>query len=298
MAKKFNRGLKLGYDLKVINGVTIKVSQWINIDGIDYIQEGFVSGAPTNLASQPGIAKGGFIINATAASGSKAVYENVGTTASATLNLIGDVTAGEITLARGNVLVGNSSGVATALDANDSGKILVGDGTDLASVAVSGDATLASNGALTIANSAVTSAKMATAAKTQSVVVPVSPLPALTGANQTDVDRFLWRAPAACTISAIRLISSATTSGSDATNHYEFNVRNATAGNNLGAANTSTVSNELTAESPKTITADQNLTLAAGDGLNFRTQILDDGGAGPTGLNTAALKVLIDYVTG
>lgn len=60
------------------------------------------------------------------------------------------ILASEIVLARGNVLVGNSSGVGTALDANDAGKILVGDGTDLASVAVSGDATLASNGALTV----------------------------------------------------------------------------------------------------------------------------------------------------
>jgi hypothetical protein len=45
------------------------------------------------------------------------------------------------------------------LDANDDGKILVGDGTDLKSVAVSGDATLANTGALTIAALAVTAAK-------------------------------------------------------------------------------------------------------------------------------------------
>ena len=42
----------------------------------------------------------------------------------------------------------------------ESGKILVADGTELASVAVSGDATLASNGALTIANDAVTAVKI------------------------------------------------------------------------------------------------------------------------------------------
>lgn len=60
-----------------------------------------------------------------------------------------------VDLARGKIFIGNSSGVAAAVDTNDSGKILVGDGTDLNSVAVSGDISLASNGAVTIANSAV-----------------------------------------------------------------------------------------------------------------------------------------------
>lgn len=59
------------------------------------------------------------------------------------------VVAAEIALSEGNVLVGNSSGVATALSAKTSGRILVGDGTTIASVAVSGDATLSSAGAVT-----------------------------------------------------------------------------------------------------------------------------------------------------
>ena len=45
---------------------------------------------------------------------------------------------------------------------NTSGKIMVANGTNFDSVAVSGDATLASNGALTIANDAVTNAMIAT----------------------------------------------------------------------------------------------------------------------------------------
>lgn len=45
---------------------------------------------------------------------------------------------------------------------NTAGKVLVGDGTSYEEVAVSGDATLASNGALTIANDAVTNAMIAT----------------------------------------------------------------------------------------------------------------------------------------
>ena len=58
-------------------------------------------------------------------------------------------------ITRGNIIVGNASGDPAYLDANDDGKILVGDGNDINSVAVSGDVTLANNGAVTIANDAV-----------------------------------------------------------------------------------------------------------------------------------------------
>ncbi len=63
-------------------------------------------------------------------------------------------------ITRGSVKVGGTSGAPTDLDAKGSGKILVGDGTDIASVAVSGDVTLASNGAVTIANAAVQKAML------------------------------------------------------------------------------------------------------------------------------------------
>ena len=71
-------------------------------------------------------------------------------------------------IARGSVKVGGASDAPTDLDAKTSGNILVGDGTDVVSVAVSGDATLSSAGALTIANSAVTTAKINDAAVTPS----------------------------------------------------------------------------------------------------------------------------------
>lgn len=87
-------------------------------------------------------------------------------------------------ITRGSIKVGGASDAPTDLDAKTSGNILVGDGTDIASVAVSGDATLSSLGALTIANSAVTTAKIDDAAVTPSklsasarksmVAIPVS----------------------------------------------------------------------------------------------------------------------------
>ena len=58
-------------------------------------------------------------------------------------------------IAQGSIKVGGGSNAPTDLDASGDGKILVGDGTDINSVAVSGDISLANNGAVTIANDAV-----------------------------------------------------------------------------------------------------------------------------------------------
>jgi hypothetical protein len=60
-------------------------------------------------------------------------------------------------IAQGSVKVGGGSNAPTDLDAKTSGRILVGDGTDIVSVAVSGDVTLASNGAVTIGNDKIDS---------------------------------------------------------------------------------------------------------------------------------------------
>ena len=53
-------------------------------------------------------------------------------------------------IVRGSIIVGGAADAPSALAAKTDKQILVGDGTDLASVAVSGDATLANTGALTI----------------------------------------------------------------------------------------------------------------------------------------------------
>jgi len=92
----------------------------------------------------------------------------LGTDSISTTKIIDDaVTNAKLAnISRGSVKVGGASDAPTDLDAKTSGNILVGDGTDIASVAVSGDATLSSAGALTIANSAVTTAKIDDAAVT------------------------------------------------------------------------------------------------------------------------------------
>lgn len=87
--------------------------------------------------------------------------------AGATVNLPSKGTeVSDVALAQGSVIVGDSDGKGSAVSAKTSGRILVGDGTTVASVAVSGDATLASTGAVTIANGAVTSGKLGAGAAT------------------------------------------------------------------------------------------------------------------------------------
>lgn len=83
------------------------------------------------------------------------LYQNIGTAASCDFNIIGDVSAGEITLAEGSLLIGNVSGVAAALDGKTDGRILVGNGTTMLSVAISGDITLSGAGAVAIASGVI-----------------------------------------------------------------------------------------------------------------------------------------------
>ena len=64
-------------------------------------------------------------------------------------------------MVRGTVKVGNASGAASDLSASAGGRILVGDGQDVASVAMSGDATLAAGGALSLAADCVDSNEIA-----------------------------------------------------------------------------------------------------------------------------------------
>ena len=91
-------------------------------------------------------------------------------------------------IAEGSILTGDSSNNPLLLDANDTGKILVGTGNGLASVAISGDFELESNGTVTIANNAVTNAKIANAtidlAAKVTGVLPIAQ--GGTGANSAD----------------------------------------------------------------------------------------------------------------
>ena len=86
-------------------------------------------------------------------------------------------------IAQGSILVGGASDAPTVYDANTEGQILVGDGTDIASVAVSGDVTLANTGAVTIADDAVTTAKLANIAQGSILVGGALDAPTVYDAN-------------------------------------------------------------------------------------------------------------------
>ena len=103
--------------------------------------------------------------------GSDDTWKNVTISSDATITNAGVLTIADdavsntklANIAQGSVKVGGGSNAPTDLDAKTSGQILVGDGTDIASVAVSGDVTLASNGAITIGNDKIDSQHYAAA---------------------------------------------------------------------------------------------------------------------------------------
>lgn len=90
-------------------------------------------------------------------------FDNVDVSGDVTITNAGVVTiaADAVTNAKladmtqGTIKVGGGSNAPTDLDAKTSGYILIGDGTDVNSVAVSGDVTIANTGAVTIAADAV-----------------------------------------------------------------------------------------------------------------------------------------------
>lgn len=126
--------------------------------------------------STAGYAKGCIFIDTDVGAGSQGLYINVGTTTACNFDACGTIGAlsvdtgnivdDAVTLAklvnitRGSIIVGGVAAAPTELAAKTSGQILVGDGTDLKSVAVSGDATLSAAGALTIGAAAITSSKL------------------------------------------------------------------------------------------------------------------------------------------
>jgi len=65
-----------------------------------------------------------------------------------------------IALVQGSMLIGDSDGESTALDVSTDANLILGDGTTAASVAMSGDATIANDGTLTIAAGAVDDAML------------------------------------------------------------------------------------------------------------------------------------------
>lgn len=98
-----------------------------------------------------------------------------------------DTYEGSLDLAEGSIFLGDSSGKATSLSAKTDTQILVGNGTTLASVAMSGDATLANTGAITIATDAITTTKILDSNVTEAKIAP-NTLTGTVAANVADAN--------------------------------------------------------------------------------------------------------------
>ena len=96
-----------------------------------------------------------------------------GTTTALTFTGSSVAIAGDLTITGDDLVMGT----------NTSGHVLVADGTNYNPVAVSGDVTMASNGAVTIANDAVTSAKIADDAISSALIADGAVTTALIGAD-------------------------------------------------------------------------------------------------------------------
>ena len=150
MAKIFNRAIRLGGEHRVIDSKVVKVLTY-DSDNNALLVTGTT--APTGA----GYAHGCMFIKTDAGTGVKSLYENQGTSVVADFNLIGEATPGEIALAEGSILVGNASGVGAAVVAKTDTKILVGNGTTITSVAMSGNATMTNAGIISVSGLTIAS---------------------------------------------------------------------------------------------------------------------------------------------
>jgi hypothetical protein len=149
-----------GYS-KTIGAETFKVLL-NDADGMILLATGLT--VPTDGGA--GFAKGCIFIDTNVGAGTTGQYINIGSITAANFDVSGTVTAGSVVeaslgdnavtlakmydLAQGSLIVGGAADAPTALSAKGDTKILVGDGTDLNSVTVTGDVTISNAGVTTI----------------------------------------------------------------------------------------------------------------------------------------------------
>lgn len=152
-----DKAIRIFGDSRTVGGVTVNV---LIEDSNGNVL--LCTGTSIPTADSSGFAKGCLFIKTDADDGTKSLYENQGTSSLCDFNVIGDIAAAEIALSEGNILVGNSSGEATALNAKTEAYILIGDGTTVASVAVSGDVAITKAGVVSIGTGKVVHSKLKT----------------------------------------------------------------------------------------------------------------------------------------
>lgn len=176
-------------------------------------------------------------------------------------------------LSQGNILVGNASNAAQALDAKTSGRILVGNGTTVQSVAVSGDATLSGSGALTISANAITPAKVTAEMRTEVITVPISWETNFTG-NTTKI-----YIPYACSLTYIHASIVKTVAGTDNAFITLFDNSNTAMGGASLVAGALTVPASTAAGTVVASTVTANNAFTAGQILQLKSDKATAGGS-------------------
>lgn len=176
-------------------------------------------------------------------------------------------------LSQGNVLVGNASNTAQALDAKASGRVLVGNGTTVQSVAVSGDATLSGAGALTVAANAITPAKVTAEMRTEVITVPIS-----WEANFTGVTTKIY-IPYACSLTFIHTAVVKSVAATDSAFITLFNNSNTAMGGASLVAGALTIPASTVAGTVVSSTVTANNAFTAGQILQLKTDKTTAGGS-------------------
>jgi hypothetical protein len=170
-------------------------------------------------------------------------------------------------ITRGSIKVGGSSDAPTDLDAKTSGQILVGDGTDVASVAVSGDATLASSGALTIAAGAVDGTKLAANSRKNQINIYSS------FENASELGVVKYKICYDCTVDAIHATVTKASAAGTMTCVFKDNSSTVLTGSQIDASSALALGNIVST------TPTANNTFSAGDTITLEKSIAS-GAAG------------------
>jgi hypothetical protein len=230
------------------------------------VKVGGTDDAPTDLAAKT---TGQILVGDGTDIASVAISGDVDISANGTMTIQADSVENSMlaNITRGSVKVGGASDTPTDLAAKTSGQILVGDGTDVASVAVSGDLDLSANGTMTIGSDKVAS----------SMAEPTF-IKVVSGALSADVSgnfAFAWQNPEDAKVLVHRVIVDITTAGGEVGAKLDVGV----------APNATTAANDIFDDIDANATAVLDHLLESGAGLGGVHKVDENAGTN-------------DYITG
>ena len=145
-----------------------------------------------------------------------------------------------------------------------------------------------------IQDGAVSIDKLAEESRENVVVMQIKGIPAPTGADQLNQDvNFKFKVPVDAKIMSASVAFDTAIASGDATNHYKLNLYNGS--NEMLASDVSLEAAGLAQWAYSDLACDQNQDVSAGDLINLRVDIVDDGGGGPTNMSGAIGQLIIRY---